>query len=132
MAPMNQDDLPGETIDVTIAKKNGGTTRYQTLTATATGDVRDSFRYENVNSVNVADWSPIQCYTKLFGEDFQNPNASEFKPNPKVMVRKSVLSGVMESTKDLSSSIGAEDKQRLDQYLTGLRDLERQFDQQLT
>ncbi|MBD24180.1 MAG: hypothetical protein CMG46_04155 [Candidatus Marinimicrobia bacterium] len=132
MAPMNQDDLPGETIDVTIAKKIGGTTRYQTLTATATGDVRDSFSYENVNSVNVADWSPIQFYTKLFGEDFQNPNASEFKPNPKVMVRKSVLSGVMESTKDLSSSIGAEDKQRLDQYLTGLRDLERQFDQQLT
>ena len=80
MAPMNQDDLPGETIDVTIAKKIGGTTRYQTLTATATGDVRDSFSYENVNSVNVADWSPIQFYTKLFGEDFQNPNAAEFKP----------------------------------------------------
>ncbi len=132
MAPMNQTDLPGETIDVTIAKKIGGTTRYQTLTATATGDVRDSFSYENANSVNVADWSPVQFYAKLFGEDFQNPNAAEFTPNPKVMVRKSVLSGVMESAKDLAGSIGAEDKARLDQYFTGLRDLERQFDQQLT
>ncbi len=132
MAPMNQTDLPGETIDVTIAKKIGGTTRYQILTATATGDVRDSFSYENVNSINIADWSPVQFYTKLFGEDFQNPNAAEFKPNPRVMVRKSVLSGVMESAKDLSRVVGAEDKVRLDQYFTGLRDLERQFDQQLT
>ena len=132
MAPMNQTDLPGETIDVTIAKKIGGTTRYQTLTATATGDVRDSFSYENVNSINIADWSPVQFYAKLFGEDFQDPNAAEFKPNPRVMVRKSVLSGVMESAKDLTSVVGAEDKARLDQYFTGLRDLERQFDQQLT
>ncbi len=131
IAPMNQTDLPGETIDVTIAKKIGGTTRFQTLTATATGDVRDSFSYENVNSINIADWSPVQFYAKLFGDDFQNPNAAEFKPNPRVMVRKSVLSGVMESSKDLSNAVGAEDKARLDQYFTGLRDLERQLDQQL-
>jgi hypothetical protein len=132
IAPMNQTDLPGETIDVAIAKKISTTTRYQTLTATATGDVRDSFSYENVNSINIADWSPVQFYAKLFGEDFQDPNAAEFKPNPRIMVRKSVLSGIMESAKDLTRVVGAEDKARLDQYFTGLRDLERQFDQQLT
>ncbi len=131
IAPMNQTDLPGETIDVTIAKKIGGTTRFQSLTATATGDVRDSFSYENVNSINIADWSPVQFYAKLFGEDFQNPNAPEFRPNPRVMVRKSVLSGVMDNAKDLANSVGAEDKARLDQYFTGLRELERQLDQQL-
>ncbi|HEY4365752.1 MAG TPA: DUF1552 domain-containing protein [Steroidobacteraceae bacterium] len=132
IAPMNGTDLPGETIDVTIAKKIGSTTRFQTLTATATGNVRDSFSYENANSINIADWSPIQFYAKLFGEDFQNPNAAEFKVNPRVMLRKSVLSGVMDSTRDFTKTIGAEDKARLDQYFTGLRDLERQFDQQLT
>lgn len=132
MAPMNQTDLPGETIDVTIAKKIGGTTRFQTLTATATGNVRDSFSYENVNSVNIADPSPVQFYAKLFGADFQDPNAAQFKANPRVMLRKSVLSGVMDSAKDLNKSIGAEDKARMDQYFSGLRDLERQFDQQLT
>jgi hypothetical protein len=132
IAPMNQTDFPGETIDITVAKKIGGSTRFQHLTATATGNVRDSFSYENANSQTIADWSPIQFYTKIFGEDFQDPNAAVFKPNPRAMVRKSVLSGVMDSAKDLQQVVGAEDKARIDQYFTGLRDLERQFDQQLT
>src|SRR5690606_820374 len=38
----------------------------------------------------------------------------------------------MDSAKDLQNVVGAEDKARIDQYFTGLRDLERQFDQQLT
>ncbi len=48
------------------------------------------------------------------------------------MVRKSVLSGVMEESKKLNDGLGVEDRQRLDQYFTGLRDLERRFDLQLT
>jgi hypothetical protein len=48
------------------------------------------------------------------------------------MVRKSVLSGVLDETKTLARDAGAEDKARLDQYFTGLRDLEKQFDIQLT
>jgi len=132
MAPMNQTDYPGETIDISIAKKIGGASRFQHLTATATGNVRDSFSYENANSITIADWSPIQFYAKLFGDDFQDPNAEVFTPNPRAMVRKSVLSGVMDSAKDLERVVGSEDKQRLDQYFSGLRDLERQFDQQLT
>jgi len=131
IAPMNQADYPGETIDITIAKKIAGPTRFSALTATATGNVRDSFSYENVNSMSFADYSPILFYGKLFGEEFQDPNAKEFKPNPRVMVRKSVLSGIMDNTKNLSVRVGADDKARLDQYFTGLRELERQFDQQL-
>jgi hypothetical protein len=132
IAPQNADNRPGETIDVTISNKIGRTTRFQTLTATATGDVRSSFSYVNNNSPNAPEWSPVRFYTRLFGPDFQDPNAPTFKPSPRVMVRKSVLSGVMEETRALSNAVGAEDKARLDQYFTGLRDLERQFDQQLT
>ncbi len=131
-APANQTDLPGETIDVTIAKEIAGPTRFQTITATATGNVRDTFSYESATSVNPAETSPLQFYAKLFGEDFQDPNAPEFKPSPRVMVRKGVLSGVMDRTQDLTHKIGAEDKARLDQYFTGLRELERQFDLALT
>jgi hypothetical protein len=131
-APANQTDLPGETIDITIAKEIAGPTRFQTLTATSTGNVRDTFSYESATSVNPAEISPLEFYAKLFGEDFQNPNAPDFKPSPRVMVRKGVLSGVMDRTKDLTQKIGAEDKARLDQYFTGLRELERQFDLALT
>jgi hypothetical protein len=132
IAPLTSENRPGETIDVTIAKKVGNNTRFRNLCATATGDVRDSFSYENGNSVNTPEWSPIRLYQRLFGTDFQNPNAAEFKPDPRIMVRKSVLSGVMEDTRALSKELGAEDKARLDQYFTGLRDLERRFDLQLT
>jgi cob(I)alamin adenosyltransferase len=48
------------------------------------------------------------------------------------MVRKSALSAVQEDAKKLSKSLGAEDRARLDQYFTGIRDLERRFDLQLS
>jgi hypothetical protein len=102
------------------------------LSATATGDPRDSYSYENTNSVNAPEWSPVRFYQRLFGPDYQDPNAPVFKPNPRAMVRKSVLSSVLDETKTLSRDAGAEDKARLDQYFTGLRELEKQFDIQLT
>jgi hypothetical protein len=132
IAPMTSENRPGETIDVTVARKIGNETRFRSLSATATGDVRDSFSYENGNSVNAPEWSPLRFYQRLFGRDFQNPNASEFTPDPRVMVRKSSLSLVLEETRKLNKELGAEDRARLDQYFSGLRDLERRFDLQLS
>lgn len=132
IAPTPAMTRPGETIDVTVAKKIGNATRYSILSATATGDVRDSYSYESQNSVNAPEYSPIRMYQNLFGAEFQDPNAAEFKPNPRAMVRKSVLSGVLDEAKNLQREVGSEDKARLDQYFTSLRDLEKQFDLQLT
>ncbi|MGE3476407.1 MAG: DUF1552 domain-containing protein [Rhodospirillaceae bacterium] len=131
-SPNGGEDRPRETIDVTIANQIGRTTRFKLLTANATGNVRHSFSYENQQTQNPPEWSPVNFYTRLFGPDFPNPNAPTFTPNPRVMVRKSALSGVMDGVRDLERRVGAEDKQRLDQYFTGVRHLERQFDQQLT
>lgn len=132
IAPLTPQNRPGETIDATIARKIGGATRFRNLSATATGDVRDSYSYEGGNSVNTPEWSPIRFYQRLFGTDFQDPNATNFKPNPRIMVRKSVLSGVLEDARALTKSVGAGDRERLDQYFSGLRDLERRFDLQLS
>jgi len=132
IAPKSGGDLPGETIDVTVSNQIGRTTRFKTLTATATGDVRDTRSYENQTTETVPEASPMAFYTRVFGPDFQDPNAETFTPNPRLMVRKSVLSGVMDEVKALDTKVGAEDRARLDQYYTGLRHLERQFDQQLT
>jgi hypothetical protein len=130
-APIGAEDKPGETIDVAIARVIGRNARFQTVTATANGDVRTSFSYENANSVNAAEASPLNFYKQLFGGDYQDPNAAGFTPNPRIMARKSVLSGVLEQTRQLSKMVSAEDRARLDQYYTDLRDLERQFDHQL-
>ena len=129
--PMTRENRPGETIDVTVARKIGNSTRFRSLSATATGDVRDSYSYENGNSVTTPEWSPIRFYQRLFGTGFQDPNAQTFTPDPAVMVRKSTLSAVLDDTKKLSKTLGIEDRSRLDQYFTGLRDLERRFELQL-
>ena len=131
-APIGPEDKPGETIDVTVSRVLGRNTRFHSVTATANGDVRSSFTYENANSVNAAEPSPLNFYKQLFTGDYQDPNASTFTPNPRIMARKSVLSGVLDRTRELSRMVGAEDRARLDQYFTDLRDLERQFDHQLT
>ena len=132
IAPMTSQNKPGETIDVAVSRQIGNATRFRSLSATATGDNRNSFSYEGGNSVNVPEWSPLRFYQRLFGEEFQNPNAETFTPDPKVMVRKSALSAVQEDTKKFEQTLGANDRARLDQYFTGLRDLERRFDLQLT
>ncbi|HEY6455428.1 MAG TPA: DUF1552 domain-containing protein [Steroidobacteraceae bacterium] len=131
MAPVSSTDFPGETIDVTIARKIGGVTRFRSLTATATGDARDSVSYQGQNATVPPETSPVAFYQRLFGSDFQDPNGSTFTPSPRIMAQKSVLSGVLDEAKTLDKTLGAADRARLDQYFTGLRELERQFDQQL-
>ncbi|MET0291723.1 MAG: DUF1552 domain-containing protein [Steroidobacteraceae bacterium] len=131
-APAGGAERPGETIDVTIANEVGRSTRFRTLTASATGDFRNTVSYENANSPNPPEISPVELYTRLYGADFQDPNSPTFTPSPRVMARRSVLSGVMGDIKTLEKTVGAADRQRLDQYFTGLRHLEKQFDQQLT
>lgn len=131
-APIAGEDKPGETIDVTIARTIGRTSRFPTVMVTANGDMRTSFSYENANSINAAEPSPLNLYTRLFGPGYQDPNAEAFTPSALVMARRSVLSGVLDQTRELTKVVGANDRARLEQYFTGLRDLERQFDQQLT
>ncbi|HEX2138728.1 MAG TPA: DUF1552 domain-containing protein [Woeseiaceae bacterium] len=126
------DGVPGETIDVTLAKRIGMATRYNSLTATASGDVTTTYSYISSDTPNPAEWSPLKFYTRLFGPEFQDPNASAFTPEPRIMVRKSVLSGIMEQTRALMKTVGAADRARIDQYFTGLRQLERQFEHRLT
>ncbi len=131
-APGTSGDIPGETIDVTIANQIGRTTRFRSLTATATGDVRSTYSYENATTPNPPEWSPLQFYNRLFGPEFPDPNAPDFVPDPRVRIRKSVLSSVMDDTRSLMKEVGAADRARLDQYFTGLRQLENQFLQRLT
>jgi hypothetical protein len=132
VAPMTADGRPGETLDVTVAKKIGNATRFNNLVATATGDIRDSFSYAGGNTVLEPEFSPSRFYQRLFGAGFQDPNASTFTPDPKLMASKSVLSAVRDDAKSLTRGLGAEDRARLDEYFTGLRDVERRVDLQLT
>lgn len=129
--PANRQDLPGESIDVTVANVMGGGARFRALDATATGDPRDSYSFRGVNAYNPPEASVTDLYARVFGADFQDPNLPTFTPSPRIMVQKSVLSAVTEQRQVLNRTLGAHDRERLDEYFTGVRQLESQLAQQL-
>lgn len=129
--PASDTDLPGESIDVTIADAIGGTTRFPSLEMAATGNKRDSYSFRGKSAINPPEATPVDLYQRVFGAEFQDPNSPVFKPDPKIMLRKSVLSGVREEGASLRRTLGAADRQRLDAYFTSLREMERRLELQL-
>jgi len=129
-------DVPRESpnyasLDSIIADQIGSRTRFRSLEVTGTGKPTDSLSRRSASVLNPAEISPAALYTRVFGPDFRDPNAADFKPDPKVMVRRSVLSGVTEQREALLKQVGASDRNRLDEYFTALRQLEQQLDLQL-
>jgi hypothetical protein len=124
--------LPGESFDVTIGDLIGGRSRFRSLEVSATGDARNSLSGRGGGNLNPSEGSASALYQRLFGLGFKDPNSASFVPDPQVMARRSVLSGVAEERQALESAVGAADRQKLDQYFTSIRQLESQLDSELT
>ncbi len=118
-------------IDQIVADQIGTRTRFRSLETTGTGKPTDSLSRRASGVQNPAEISPVALYTRVFGPDFHDPNAADFKPDPKVMVRRSVLSAVTDQREALMKQVGMTDRARLDEYFTSLRELEQQLDIQL-
>jgi hypothetical protein len=129
--PGGKGGLPGQSLDVAIADVIGNGSRFRSLQMAATGAPRDSYSFLSADAINPPEISAVELYRKIFGSEFQDPNSPDFKPNPKIMVRESVLSSVSEQRKDLERDLGAADKARLDQYYTSIRELENRLALQL-
>lgn len=129
-------DVPREqpnyaSLDSIVADTIGTRTRFRSLEVTGTGKPTDSLSRRSASVSNPAEISPAALYTRVFGPDFTDPNSADFKPDPRVMVRRSVLSGVTDQRAALLKQVGASDRQRLDEYFTAVRQLEQQLDLQL-
>jgi hypothetical protein len=81
--------------------------------------------------MNPSEVSPLALYARLFGPEFKDPNAATFTPDPQVMVRRSVLTGVAEQRTTLMRKASAADRSRLDEYFSSIRDLEQQLSVEL-
>lgn len=130
-APPGREQLPGQSLDVAIADVIGGGTRFRSLNLAATGAPRDSYSFRSADAVNPPEISAVEFYQKVFGAEFQDPNSLHFTPDPKMMMRKSVLSAVGEQRKYFERKVGASDKARLDAYYTAIRELEKRLELQL-
>ena len=130
-APKKADTVEGPSLDVLISDAIGTKTRFRSLEMAATGSSRHSNSLRDVSSVNPAEPSPISLYNRVFGSGFADPNAAEFTPDSRLLLRKSALSVVEDDRKRLEGQLGQSDRIRLDQYFTSLRQLEQQLELQL-
>jgi hypothetical protein len=131
-APPSKTENNGPTLDVLISDAVGSATRFKSLEMAATGIASDTYSRRSEDAKNPSETTPLALYTRVFGPGFSDPNAGEFVPDPKMMLRKSVLSVVTEDRKRVESQLGARDRARLDEYFTSLRQLERQLELQLS
>ncbi len=129
--PAEPTSLPRESLDLTISDKIGTATRFRSIQLAATGNPRTSHSFRNADAINPPDVSPKDLYLRIFGPEFQDPNAPTFTPDPHVMTRKSALSAVIEQSASLRKTLGKSDQIRLDEYLSATRALENRLALQL-
>jgi hypothetical protein len=122
---------PATTMDCLIADHIGKSTRFKSLQAACTGQSSVSYSMLAGNTVNPSEVDPVSLYKRIFGPEYLDPNAADFKPDPNVMLQQSVLSSVKDNRDDLMRVVGTADRARLDQYFTSVREVEQQLAVQL-
>lgn len=127
--PVPNREVKAPTLDVLIADAIADT-RFRSIEVSTSG-LQRSYSYRDAGSPNPSEVSPLALYQRLFGEGFQDPNAAEFKPDLRYMVHKSVLSAIQDERKQLLGRVGADDRHRLDEYFTSVRELEQKLALQL-
>lgn len=128
--PVPNYKVEAPTLDVLISNHMGSDTRFKSLEVSTSG-VQRSYSYRAASSPNPSEISPISLYNRIFGAGFQDPNASSFTPSPRTMVQQSVLSAVTEDRQKLMRAVSVEDRHRLEEYFTSIRQLEQQLELQL-
>lgn len=111
----------GPTIDQRIAAEIGGETVYRSIEVGGWFDGAVSFN--GPYSPNPPETVPHALFERLFGPSFRAPG-EEGRIDPRLALRRSVVDAVTDRVTSLQSRLGSADRLRLDQHLSGLRDLE--------
>jgi hypothetical protein len=118
------DTFAAPTVDQLIAAEIGGDTLFPSLQTAATDSSGNS--WNGPNSRNPPETDPYTLYQRLFGDTFREPG-EEGVIDPTLGLRRSVLDSVMTDIGALQGQLGAADRARLDQHLTGVRELEQRL-----
>lgn len=113
--------VAGPSLDQVLAQEMGGATRFRSLELGARPG--SGFSWNGPNSMNPPEGSPHAFFERIFGAGFTAPGEEPII-DPTIALRRSVLDVVMEQTATLRTRVGTADKARLDQHLSGVRDLE--------
>ncbi|NQW46225.1 MAG: DUF1552 domain-containing protein [Planctomycetes bacterium] len=109
----------GVSIDQVAARHLGQHTRIPALALSH--DRGMTINYTDTGSPIPAEWDPYKVFQRLF----TGPStADKAQAEVRFLQRKSILDGVVDQTKKLHATLGADDRERLDEYLTQLREIE--------
>lgn len=132
IAPASASRFDAPSFDTLIADAIGTSTRFKSIDIDASmSRLPVSYSTRTGSTFASPDVTPLALYTRLFGPGFQDPNSPDWKPDPSIMLRQSVLSAVKEQRKALLAGVGKADQVKLDQYFSSVRDMENQLAVQL-
>jgi hypothetical protein len=132
IAPAATGRFDGPSFDTRIADAIGTSTRFKMIDIDASMSRQPvSYSTRTGNTFATPETTPLALYTRLFGPGFQDPNSDNWKPDPSIMLRQSVLSAVKDQREALMDGVGKADQIKLDQYFTSVREMENQLAIQL-
>jgi len=115
----------GPSLDQRIAAALGGSTPYRSLEIGVQPGVQ-GLSYNGPDSLNPPISDPIALYERLYGPTFREPGQGGVV-DPRLGLRRSALDAVMADIADLDKRVGTADRERLDQHLTSVRELEQRI-----
>lgn len=114
----------GVSVDQIAARHLGQQTRLPSLLLTH--DRNMTINYSDTGSPIPSDWNPSDVFNRLF----TGPTAAErAQAELRFRQKMSVLDSVVAETRSLHQKLGVSDRERLDEYLTQLREIEIRADQ---
>jgi hypothetical protein len=115
------------TIDQFIADEIGKHTRFPSLTVGSEGGIHGGCQLSWTRSgVRVPPITgPAELFEKLFVTEPQPRRAQKVKANA---LQASILDSILEETNSLSKRVNQEDKAKLDEYCTSIRDVEKRLE----
>src|SRR3954471_866029 len=131
IAPFRGGEFESRTLDQQVAEAIGKGVRFRSVSASSSGDPRQSYSSLGGSNALPSEPTPLSLYTRLFGPGFQDPTKGDWKPDPNIMVQQSVLSVVAEDRQRVMQELGPSDKARMDQYFTSVRETEQQLEAEL-
>jgi len=115
------------TIDQFIADEVGKQTRFASLTVGSEGGIHGGCQLSWTKSgVRVPPITgPAELFERLFVTESKARRAEQVKANS---LHASILDSITEEASDLSKRVNREDKDKLDEYFSSIRDVEKQLD----
>lgn len=115
------------TIDQFIADEVGGQTRFPSLTVGSEGGIHGGCQMSWTKSgVRVPPITgPAELFEKLFVTESKERRAQQVKANS---LQASVLDSILEEAGSLSKRVNQEDKTKLDEYFSSIRDVEKRLE----